>query len=61
MAKVQLKRLHIKAPPTWIRNLDTWRRQQPDLPTRSEAIRRLVSSGAAARHSAPSVPEPARR
>ena len=25
--------------------LDEWRRQQPDLPSRSEAIRRLVAAG----------------
>jgi hypothetical protein len=41
-----LKRLHVKVPPTFLRILDGWRREQPDLPSRSEAIRRLVSSGA---------------
>jgi hypothetical protein len=25
--------------------IDEWRRQQPDLPTRSEAIRRLIEEG----------------
>jgi hypothetical protein len=49
--KDQLKRLHVKVPPTLLRVLDGWRREQPDLPSRSEAIRRLVSSGAAVRAS----------
>jgi metal-responsive CopG/Arc/MetJ family transcriptional regulator len=44
--KDQLKRLHVKVPPTFLRILDGWRREQPDLPSRSEAIRRLVSSSA---------------
>jgi hypothetical protein len=29
----------------FLRLVDEWRRQQPDLPSRSEAIRRLVASG----------------
>ncbi len=28
-----------------IRRVDEWRRQQPDLPTRAEAIRRLIDLG----------------
>jgi hypothetical protein len=28
-----------------IRTVDEWRRQQPDLPSRSEAIRRLIEAG----------------
>jgi hypothetical protein len=47
--KDQLKRLHVNVRPTFIRVLDAWRRKQPDLPSRSEAIRRLVSAGAAVR------------
>ena len=46
MADDQLKRLHMKVRAGWLRDLDAWRRRQPDLPTRSEAVRRLVSSGA---------------
>ena len=40
-----LKRLHLKVPKRLLRSLDAWRRAQRDLPTRSEAIRRLVSAG----------------
>lgn len=29
----------------WLRRLDEWRRQQADLPSRAEAIRRLVEIG----------------
>ena len=29
----------------WLARIDNWRRQQPDLPSRAEAIRRLVDEG----------------
>lgn len=29
----------------WLATIDDWRRQQPDLPSRAEAIRRLVEKG----------------
>ena len=29
----------------WLSTLDTWRRTQPDLPSRAEAVRRLVALG----------------
>jgi metal-responsive CopG/Arc/MetJ family transcriptional regulator len=45
MADVGLKRLHVQVPAGLLRGLDAWRREQRDLPTRSEAIRRLVSAG----------------
>jgi hypothetical protein len=31
--------------PEWLRTLDDWRRKQPDLPNRTEAMRRLVALG----------------
>jgi hypothetical protein len=31
--------------PGFLERLDQWRRKQPDLPNRSEAIRRLVEAG----------------
>ena len=39
------KRLNIVAPASWVRKIDDWRREQPDLPNLSEAIRRLVDAG----------------
>jgi hypothetical protein len=35
----------MRAPDDWWRDIDDWRRLQPDLPTRAEAIRRLVAKG----------------
>ncbi|SDD58639.1 hypothetical protein SAMN05444678_11688 [Sphingomonas sp. YR710] len=34
-------------PPGWMETIDEWRRKQPDLPPRAEAIRRLVEKGLA--------------
>jgi hypothetical protein len=36
------ERVQIVAPRTWIEKIDEWRRQQPAIPSRSEAIRVLV-------------------
>ena len=36
------ERVQIVAPKTLIAKVDEWRRQQPDIPNRSEAFRRLV-------------------
>ncbi|MEZ0062688.1 hypothetical protein ABIF26_008248 [Bradyrhizobium elkanii] len=41
----ETKRLNMVAPASWVRKIDDWRRQQPDLPNISEAIRRLVEAG----------------
>lgn len=35
-------RLNIVTPAAWLARINAWRRQQPDLPNVSEAIRRLV-------------------
>ena len=34
------ERLNLTVEPEFIRMLDEWRRQQPDIPSRSEALRR---------------------
>jgi hypothetical protein len=39
------KRLNMVVSDTWLRRIDDWRHQQPDLPNISEAIRRLVELG----------------
>jgi metal-responsive CopG/Arc/MetJ family transcriptional regulator len=41
----QTERFNMKASPEFLARLDQWRRKQPDLPNRSEAIRRLVEAG----------------
>lgn len=38
----QDQRLQLVASREWVAKVDEWRRQQPDLPNRSDAIRRLV-------------------
>ena len=35
-------RINVPMEPELVREVDEWRRQQPDLPNRAEAIRRLV-------------------
>jgi hypothetical protein len=40
-----VKRLQLIAPVDWLKRIDAWRRHQPNLPSRSEAIRRLVEIG----------------
>lgn len=37
-----VQRLNLIAPVDWLKRIDAWRRKEPNLPTRSEAIRRLV-------------------
>ena len=39
------ERLFMRSDPAFIRRVDEWRRMQPDTPSRSEAIRRLVDLG----------------
>jgi hypothetical protein len=37
----------MRVPRSFLISVDEWRRKQPDLPTRSEAIRRLVEKALA--------------
>jgi hypothetical protein len=41
----KIRRVNALVTATWVRRLDEWRRHQPDLPTTSESIRRLVEIG----------------
>ena len=36
------ERVQIVAPPSWVDRVEEWRRKQPRIPNRSEAIRILV-------------------
>ncbi len=38
------ERIQLVAPPDWVKRLDEWRRVQPKIPNRSEAIRYLVDA-----------------
>lgn len=39
---VVTERIQIVAPTTWVERLEEWRRKQPRIPNKSEAIRILV-------------------
>lgn len=43
----QSERLQMRVSREFITAVDDWRRRQPDIPSRSEAIRRLVERGLA--------------
>jgi hypothetical protein len=36
------ERFELRVPADWLQKIDDWRRRQSDLPSRAEAIRRLV-------------------
>jgi hypothetical protein len=40
-----IRRVNALVTEDWIRKIDEWRRHQPDIPTVSESIRRLVVIG----------------
>jgi hypothetical protein len=42
-------RVHLMMTASELRAIEEWRRQEPDLPTRAEAIRRLVQLGLTAK------------
>jgi hypothetical protein len=44
----QTERFQMRVSPSFLRLIDEWRRKQPDLPSRAEAIRRLVQRGVSA-------------
>jgi hypothetical protein len=41
----ETERVQIVAPASWIRRIEEWRRAQPKIPSRSDAIRQLVDAG----------------
>lgn len=41
----KLDRLELRTDPFFLLAIDDWRRRQPDAPSRSEAIRRLIEIG----------------
>lgn len=43
-AGVTTERVQIVAPASWIELVDEWRRKQPKIPSRSEAIRIMVEN-----------------
>ncbi len=52
-------RFEMRLPPELAEGIDRWRREQPDLPSRAEAARRLIEIGLASiTLNAPPSPEP---
>ena len=47
----QSKRFEIRMSGVLLKAIDEWRRRQSDLPSRSEAMRRLIEAGLVARRS----------
>lgn len=45
MAIQKDRQFQMRVSDDWLRQLDEWRRKQPDLPPRAEAVRRLVQKG----------------
>jgi uncharacterized protein len=43
------ERFEMRVPASFLKMVDDWRRKQPELPSRAEAIRRLVEIGLKAR------------
>lgn len=41
----ETERVQIVAPASWIQRIEEWRRAQPKIPSRSDAIRQLVDLG----------------
>jgi hypothetical protein len=39
------ERFEMRVPASFLKTIDDWRRRQPELPSRAEAIRRLVEIG----------------
>lgn len=45
MPEEKTKPFQMRVSPEWLETIDNWRRTQPDIPSRAEAIRRLVEKG----------------
>jgi len=45
MAPEKSQPFQMRVSPAWLATLDEWRRHQPGIPSRAEAIRRLVEKG----------------
>lgn len=42
MTREKTHPFQMRVSPSWLEIIDNWRRTQPDIPSRAEAIRRLV-------------------
>jgi hypothetical protein len=46
---IKSERFEMRLDPAAVERIDAWRREQPDLPSRTEAIRRLIELGLGAK------------
>jgi hypothetical protein len=53
-----VQRLQLIAPVDWLKRIDAWRRHQPNLPSRSAAIRQLVEMSLDAAEGGKGKPKP---
>jgi len=44
IAMMKTERFEMRANPEFLKLVDEWRRSQPDLPPRAEAVRRIVET-----------------
>lgn len=49
LVEEKTERFEMRVPASFLKTVDDWRRKQADLPSRAEAIRRLVEMGLEAR------------
>jgi hypothetical protein len=62
MTEEQTERFQMRVSPSFLKIIDEWRRKQLDLPSRAEAIRRLVEQALSGKRFArPSAREAARK
>lgn len=61
MAEAKPTRFELRLPVELGAAIDDWRRQQPDLPPRAEAARRLIEIGLSKADSAPKREKPRKR
>lgn len=50
---MKTERLEMRAKPEWLAAIDDWRRRQPNIPSRTEAVRQLVELGLQAAQATP--------
>ena len=53
--------VYVRCSPTMVEALDEWRRTEPDLPTRAEALRRIAARALKIKEEKPEKPPKARK
>jgi hypothetical protein len=61
VGRMRTERLDMRVRPEWLAKVDDWRRRQPTIPTRSEAVRILVEQALDGSDERPASAEPSAR